>query len=306
VYSGALSEPACSRYVDGSDCVLMLGTFITDMFLGVNTARISRQRSILSTTERTRVGCTTTTACRLRISCAACGPEDPSRRRFATRTRPTLRPLRPSERHDPLTTHEVFDIIAHYVDENTAVVCDAGDSLFGAMGLRTAKRRSSSPARTTSRWVLRFRQASGHGRGSEETRVHHRRRRGLPDDRHGAVYRRQARHGPIVLILNMTATAPSASSSTADSTTSTLDYTKVCEVLRAGQAVVVHTKGQLDGALTNAVSSKELSIIEIRLPRTACSPALRRLGQELARLRSRARREAQKLAAIRPRPFRSA
>ena len=56
VYSGALSEPACRKYVDGSDCVLMLGTFITDMFLGVNTARISRQRSILSTTERTRVG----------------------------------------------------------------------------------------------------------------------------------------------------------------------------------------------------------------------------------------------------------
>jgi len=64
------------------------------------------------------------------------------------------------------------------------------------------------------------------------------------------------------------------------------DYTKVCEVLRAGQATVVHTKGQLEGALTNAVSSKELAIIEIRLPRDSCSPALRRLGQELARLRA--------------------
>jgi indolepyruvate decarboxylase len=63
------------------------------------------------------------------------------------------------------------------------------------------------------------------------------------------------------------------------------EYTRVCEVLRTGQATVVHTKGQLDGALTAAVSSKELSLIEVRLPRDSFSPALGRLGEELARLR---------------------
>src|SRR6185436_6356921 len=56
VYSGAMSEPGCSKYVDSSDCVIMLGTFITDMFLGINTSKLTRQRSILATTEATRVG----------------------------------------------------------------------------------------------------------------------------------------------------------------------------------------------------------------------------------------------------------
>lgn len=290
VYSGALSEPACRNYVDGSDCVLMLGTFITDMFLGVNTARISRQRSILSTTERTRVGLhyydgvpfgdflRKLRAGRIRRRPAFRNP-NPARE---------LKPLRPSERQDPLTSEDVFGIIAHHVDENTAVVCDAGDALFGAMGLRTARKKEFIASAYYLSMGFAIPASVGVMAADPRKRVFT-----IVGDgafqMTGMELSTMVKRGmaPIVLILNNDGYGTERFILEGRfNDIHPWDYTKVCEVFRAGQATVVHTKGQLEGALTNAVSSRELSIIEIRLPRTACSPALRRLGQELARLRS--------------------
>lgn len=289
VYSGALSEPACRKYVDGSDCVLMLGTFITDMFLGVNTARISRQRSILSTTERTRVGLHYYDGVPLAEFLRGLRAGR-IRRRPAFRNpnpAPQLRPLRPSERQDPLTVDHVFSLIAHHVDENTAVVCDAGDSLFGAMSLRTAKKKEFIAGAYYLSMGFAVPASIGVMAADPKKRVFT-----IVGDgafqMTGMELSTAVRRGmaPIVLILNNDGYGTERF--ILDGRFNDIhgwDYTKVCEVFRAGQATVVHTKGQLYGALTNAVSSKELSIIEIRLSRASCSPALRRLGRELARLR---------------------
>ena len=56
VYGGAMSSDADVRkYVEASDCVLMLGTFITDMNMGIYTAKLDRTRTILATTDAIRV-----------------------------------------------------------------------------------------------------------------------------------------------------------------------------------------------------------------------------------------------------------
>ena len=39
------SDPHVRQYVESSDCVLMLGTFITDMNMGIYTAKLDRSRS---------------------------------------------------------------------------------------------------------------------------------------------------------------------------------------------------------------------------------------------------------------------
>ncbi len=290
VYSGALSEPACRKYVDGSDCVVMLGTFITDMFLGVNTARISRQRSILSTTERTRVGLHYYDGVHfadfLRGLCAGRIRRRPKFRN--PNPAHELAAIRPSERQDPLTAEEVFNIIAHHVDENTAVVCDAGDALFGAMGLRTAKKKEFIASAYYLSMGFAVPASIGVMAADPRKRVFT-----IVGDgafqMTGMELSTAVRRGmaPIVLLLNNDGYGTERFILEGRfNDILNWDYTKVCEVLRAGQATVVQTKGQLEGALTNALSSSELSIIEIRLPRAACSPALRRLGQELARLRS--------------------
>ena len=57
VYGGAMSSDAHVRaYVESSDCVLMLGTFITDMNMGIYTAKLDRSRTVLATTESVKVG----------------------------------------------------------------------------------------------------------------------------------------------------------------------------------------------------------------------------------------------------------
>jgi indolepyruvate decarboxylase len=56
VYGGAMSSDEHVRgYVESSDCVLMLGTFITDMNMGIYTAKLDRTRTVLATTESIKI-----------------------------------------------------------------------------------------------------------------------------------------------------------------------------------------------------------------------------------------------------------
>src|SRR6516225_6615352 len=56
VYGGAMSsDEHVRKYLESSDLVLMLGTFITDMSMGFYTAKLDRRRTILVTSERTNV-----------------------------------------------------------------------------------------------------------------------------------------------------------------------------------------------------------------------------------------------------------
>src|SRR5580765_1966416 len=57
VYGGAMSSDSHVRsYVESADAVLMLGTFITDMNMGIYTAKLERQRTVLATTESVKIG----------------------------------------------------------------------------------------------------------------------------------------------------------------------------------------------------------------------------------------------------------
>src|SRR4029434_3513121 len=52
VYGGAMSsDEHVRKYVESSDLVLMLGTFITDMSMGFYTAKLDRRRTVLATSE---------------------------------------------------------------------------------------------------------------------------------------------------------------------------------------------------------------------------------------------------------------
>src|ERR1043166_9472850 len=52
VYEGAMGRDDVRRYVEESDCLLMLGSFMTDINLGIFTARLDPARSISATSEK--------------------------------------------------------------------------------------------------------------------------------------------------------------------------------------------------------------------------------------------------------------
>src|SRR3989442_7504801 len=52
VYEGAMGRDDVRRYVESSDCVIMLGAFMTDINLGIYTAQLDPARSIYATSEK--------------------------------------------------------------------------------------------------------------------------------------------------------------------------------------------------------------------------------------------------------------
>src|SRR6267378_1817480 len=52
IYEGAMGREDVRKYVEESDCLIMLGAFMTDINLGVYTARLDPARSIYATSEK--------------------------------------------------------------------------------------------------------------------------------------------------------------------------------------------------------------------------------------------------------------
>ena len=52
IYEGAMGREEVRQYVESSDCVILLGAFMTDINLGIYTARLDPARSISATSEK--------------------------------------------------------------------------------------------------------------------------------------------------------------------------------------------------------------------------------------------------------------
>ncbi|RLS56232.1 MAG: alpha-keto acid decarboxylase family protein [Planctomycetota bacterium] len=151
VYEGAMGRQSVAEYVESSDCVLLLGAFMTDINLGIFTAHLEPGQCISATSEKLRIGhhhfhdvlfddfLTGLTQLKL-----------PARRK------PNLPPheqpqpnRRPS--HEPVTIASLFEHINLILDDNMVVVADVGDSLFAASDLTIHKHTEFlSPAYYTS------------------------------------------------------------------------------------------------------------------------------------------------------------
>ena len=55
LYEGALGREEVTQYVEASDCVVMLGTFMTDINLGIYTAKLDIADCIYGTSEELRI-----------------------------------------------------------------------------------------------------------------------------------------------------------------------------------------------------------------------------------------------------------
>ena len=152
LYEGALGRDEVTKYVEASDCVLMLGTFMTDINLGIFTAELDLADCILATSEELRVRYHHYHDVRL---------EDFVRTLAARKPRPKNPPLpaptewrkepfllRPNER---ITITQLIDRLDEQLDNETVVIADVGDALFGSTELTMRGRTEFiSPAYYTS------------------------------------------------------------------------------------------------------------------------------------------------------------
>ena len=289
VYGGAMSsDEHVRKYIESSDLVLMLGTFITDMSMGFYTARLDRKRTVLATTERVSVQYHRYESIQFRDFLEALAKAKIPPKRFRhPHPRAVPKPLRKKERSERLTVVDVFRILSLHLDESCCVIADIGDAIFGAVGIRSERQAEfiapayymsmgfavpASIGVALARPDLRPYVVVGDGAfqmtGTEiSTAV----RLGL---------------NPIILILNNDGYGTMRRISDGSFNVITRwNYEKICALVGGGSSTTVTTKGELDEALHGARSLDQVRVIDIRLPRDDISPQLDRLGREVARLR---------------------
>jgi indolepyruvate decarboxylase len=152
LYEGAMGRDEITKYVEASDCVVMLGTFMTDINLGIYTAELDLGDCIYVTSEECRVRYHHYHDVQLTDFVRALAARHP-RPKNPIPTPPTefwKEPftLRPADR---ITITRLMDRLDEQLADGTVVIADVGDALFGATELTTrGKTEFLSPAYYTS------------------------------------------------------------------------------------------------------------------------------------------------------------
>jgi indolepyruvate decarboxylase len=300
VYGGAMSsDEHVRRYVESSDLVLMLGTFITDMSMGFYTAKLDRSRTVLATSERVRVQYHGYESIQFRDFLESLAGAKIKKKHFnPPNPRAFPKALEESERSDALRIVDVFRILSLHLDKRCCVVADVGDSIFGAVGIRSAKQAEFiAPAYYMS---MGFAVPASIGVAL-----------GRPDLRPfvlagdgafqmtGVEVSTLVRLGlnPVILVLDNDGygTMRKICDGCFNEITQ-WNYAKICELVGGGDALTASTKGELDVAISCAKRSRSLTIIHVKIPRNDVSPQLETISREVAKRRGVPRAAHRKLA----------
>lgn len=289
-YSGGLSEQACQDYVESSDCVILLGAFLSDVFMGLGMApRLARKNTILVTTEKAQVGLHGYDRILLKDFLVGLAEAPIDRRPAFVNPNPAVEPepLTKEEWSDPLTSAAFFRLLALHLPENSTLVCDAGDSLIGAVGIRTAK----SNHFLGDAYYLSMGFAVPAAIGAMASNPHSRAFVVVGDGAFqmtGVELSTAAKYGmkPIVFVLNNDGYGTQRH--IIDGPFNEIlrwNYTKLCDLLGYGKAAQVRTKGELESILKQAVADDAMYLIEVIIPRDDCSEPLRRATENLSKAR---------------------
>lgn len=291
VYSGGLSEPSLQAYVENSDCALMLGAFITDVFLGMNTAKLERKQMILATTEKIRIGLRTYDSVLLRDFLMGIAASNITPKTLGTLPAPAAAPspLQPHEADTALTVEGFFRILGLHIGEDNALVCDTGDALIGAMGLRAPGRNEFLSDAYYLSMGFAMPAAIGVMAANPDARTFV-----IIGDgafqMTGTELSTAAKYGmkPIVFVINNDGYGTQRH--ILDGAFNNIlmwNYTKLTEMLGVGTSYKVATLGALESAITDALALDTLALIEVIVPRDDASRSLRRMGEELGKQRDK-------------------
>ena len=141
LYEGALGRPEVTRYVEASDCVVMLGTFMTDINMGMYSAELDIGDCIYATSEQLRI----------RHHHFHDVPLGEFMEKLVERGLKRKRPQPPAptdfepepfelEPQRPISITRLMRRLDEQLDDNTIVIADVGDALFASTELTTHNR----------------------------------------------------------------------------------------------------------------------------------------------------------------------
>lgn len=290
IYSGVFSEPKCKEYLDKSDCVLVIGAIISDVLLGFSSDRFDRTRTTILNMDQIQVGMHVYEDIALKdVLAGLLSVKINSRKNFVNPNPPALyKPLVVSKRGDSINVESMFQILSTRLGEGSTVVCDTGDALMGAIALRTDKRSHFFSDAYYLSMGFAMPAAIGAMYADKTSKVY-----AIIGDgafqMTGIELSTVAKYklAPVVIVINNDGYGTQRHILDGEFNNIRMwNYTKICDLIGYGKSVKVTTKGQLDDALKEAASYKELYFIEVVVPKDDCSASLRRMGEALRDLRN--------------------
>jgi indolepyruvate decarboxylase len=288
VYEGGMGREEVTRSVEDADCLLMLGCFLTDINLGIFTAKLEASRCIDATSEDLRIRHHHYSDVRL---------DDFIRGLRQRRLTPARTPVPPrpepfslhwtADPDAPVTSRRLFARLNAMVNEKLTVIADIGDSLFGAADLSMSRRTEFlGPAYYTSMGFA-VPAALGAGMAAPESRS-------LVVVGDGAFQMTgmelstiaRYRLNPIVVVLNNHGyTTERFLLEGSFNDIHEWAFHKIPEVLGSGIGWEVRTEGELDAALQAALANTaSFSLLNVHLDPYDRSPALERLASRLSKI----------------------
>ncbi|MEY2410718.1 MAG: hypothetical protein QOF48_3388 [Verrucomicrobiota bacterium] len=290
VYEGAMGREEVRRYVESSDCVLMLGAFMTDINLGIFTARLDPARCIYATSEKLAVRHHHFEEVRFKDFVRGLVRAPIRRRRPAIFKRPSMATATISRNgHSTaksITVKNLFERLNAFLRENTIVIADVGDAMFGAADLFIHRGMEFlAPAYYTS---MGFAIPAAVGAQLAQPRL---RPLVLVGDgafqMTGLELATVARYGlnPIVILLNNRGYGTERPMQDGPyNDVWPMNYHRMPELIGAGRGFLVQTPRELDDALAAAEKhTSSYSLIEVKLDPQDRSPALHRLTRRMAK-----------------------
>jgi indolepyruvate decarboxylase len=287
IYEGAMCREELRTYVEDSDCLVLLGTFLTDIDLGIFTANIDPGKSIYVTSETLQIRHHHFHDVLLSdfVTGLVQAPFKTVKRPIPAGIRPVMQPFELKDKAK-ITSRRLFARVNQLLDENMAVVADVGDCLFGAAELSIYKHTEFlSPAYYTSmgfaipacigaqvgRRDVRSIVLVGDGAFQMtclelSTAV----RLGLNPivivlNNKGYTTERFLQEGPFNDILNW-------------------EYHRIPDLLGGGWGFEVRTEGDLDKALNAALANRDnFSLLNVHLEPHDISTALERLAKNMSK-----------------------
>lgn len=286
VYEGAMGRDDVREYVEKSDCVLMLGAFMTDINTGIYTAKLDPAKSITANSERLAIRHHTFENVRFK---------DFVRGLLAADLHPhpsTARPSPPQPREfvagrqgEKVTIARLFERVNEYLGDSSIVVADVGNALFGAsdllirhrteflgpayyasMGFAVPAALGAQMARPDLRPLVLVGDGAFQMTGMELSTI--------------------ARFGlnPVVIVLNNNGYGTERHIHDGPfNDVLAWKYHKLPEVFGKGRGFLVETEEQLDAALDAAAKHTEsFCLLDVHLDPMDRSAALARLAERLA------------------------
>ncbi len=286
IYEGAMGKKEVREFVEDSDCVIILGAFMTDVNLGIYTANLDRGRSIYATSEKITVRYHTYEDVMFDDFI-----DDINSVKLRKRRKPNLnrasRDAEPFavEPKAPLTVSRLFQHVNKFISDELTVIADVGDSLFGAVELEIHQHTNFiSPAYYTS---MGFAVPASVGAQFS-----------MPDTRclvivgdgafqmTGTELSTTVRHGfnPIILVLNNHGYGTERHLLEGPfNDIGCWNYSGMPSLLGTGRGFHVRTEGEFDEAIKAALAeTRHFTLIEAELEKLDTSPALARLAERMS------------------------